>query len=61
MQRRSKKGSVSWLLAAAIKMCKKYPSHCLKQNGDMGGMEVANMAEYPWQDIALDGVAEERL
>ncbi len=44
MQRRSKKGSVSWLLAAAIRMCKKYPAHCLRQDG---GMDVANMADYP--------------
>ena len=59
LRTRFKKGSVSWLLAAAIRMCKNYPSQCLRQEQlETDGLDMSSLK--PWQSpnwpIALDSL-----
>ena len=42
---RRKKSSVSWLLAAAIRMCQKHPEQCLKKDAQGGKMDFKGMMD----------------
>ena len=42
---RNKKSSVSWLLAAAIRMCQKHPEQCLKKDMQHGKMDYKALVD----------------
>lgn len=42
---RRKKSSVSWLLAAAIRMCQKHPQDCLRQKEIQENMDVKSLMQ----------------